>query len=219
MKRERSSDCLDRSLNLRERGSLAIVRDADDLDEELDRVLIGGREEREIRIEPYSDEWPRRFTTERDRIATALGETARRIEHIGSTAVPGLAAKPIVDIMVSVDNPDDERALAPLERVGYRLRVREPGHCMFRTAERDVHLHVWPAGSDDEHRHLLFRDWLRAHPDDRLDYEQTKRTLAGKWRDTNYYARAKSPVVDRIMEQARRAEIEPEEPPAPEPEM
>ena len=195
------------------------MRDADDLDEELDRVLIGGREERDIRIEPYSEKWPWRFTVERERIEIALGATARRIEHIGSTAVPGLAAKPIVDILVSVDNPDDEGALAPLERVGYRLRVREPGHRMFRTAERDVHLHVWPAGGGDEHRHLLFRDWLRAHPDDRLEYEHIKRTLAGKWRDTNYYARAKSPVVDRIMERARRAELEAEKPPAPEPGM
>ena len=191
------------------------MRDADDLDEELDQVLIGGREEREIRIEPYSDEWPLRFRAERTRIETALGATARRIEHIGSTAVPGLAAKPVIDILVSVDNPDDEAALAPLEGVGYRLRVREPGHRMFRTPERDVHVHVWPAGSDDEHRHLLFRDWLRSHPDDRLEYERTKRTLAGKWRDTNYYARAKSPVVDRIMERARRGEPEPEEVAAP----
>lgn len=184
------------------------MREADDLDEELDRVLIGGREEREIRIEPYSDDWPRRFSVERKRIETALGATARRIEHIGSTAVPGLAAKPVIDILVSVEDPDDEPALAPMERVGYRLRVREPAHRMVRTPERDVHVHVWPAGSDDEHRHVLFRDWLRSHPDDRLEYERTKRSLAGKWRDTNYYARAKSPVVDRIMERARRAELE-----------
>jgi GrpB-like predicted nucleotidyltransferase (UPF0157 family) len=69
-----------------------------------------GREERKIRIEPYSDDWPRRFSLERERIETALGATARRIEHIGSTAVPGLAAKPVVDILVSVEDPDDERA-------------------------------------------------------------------------------------------------------------
>jgi len=135
------------------------VRDADDLDEEFDRVVIGGREEREVRIEPYSQEWPRRFEEERKRIASALGATARRIEHVGSTAVHGLAAKPVIDIMVSVEDPEDEGAfVGPFESIGYELRVREPGHRMFRTPARDVHLHIWIAGSEDERRHLLFRD-------------------------------------------------------------
>jgi GrpB-like predicted nucleotidyltransferase (UPF0157 family) len=80
------------------------------LDEYLDRVLIGGREERAIRVVEYSELWPRRFETERRRIEGLLGETARRVEHVGSTAVAGLAAKPIMDIMVTVDDPDDESA-------------------------------------------------------------------------------------------------------------
>lgn len=91
------------------------------------------------------------------------------------------------------------------EQAGYRLRVREPGHRMFRTPARDVHVHLWPAGSDDEHRHLLFRDWLRAHPADRLEYERAKQALAGTWPDMNYYAEAKRLVIDRISERARRA--------------
>lgn len=185
-------------------GRLWGVRDADDLDQELDRVLIGGREEREVRIEPYVDEWPPRFVEERDRIAAALGTIARRIEHVGSTAVPGLAAKPVIDIMVTVDDPDDEAAFVPLlEGSGYELRVREAGHRMFRTPARDVHVHLWGAGTDDERRHVLFRDWLRSHPDDRLAYEATKRALAGTWRDTNYYARAKGPFIDEVLDRAR----------------
>ena len=80
-----------------------------------------------------------------------MGPVARRIEHIGSTAVPELAAKPVVDVMLSVDDPEDESLyLSAMERAGYVLRVREPGHRMFRTPGRDVHVHVWKAGSDDE---------------------------------------------------------------------
>jgi GrpB-like predicted nucleotidyltransferase (UPF0157 family) len=187
------------------------VRDADDFDEQLDRVLVGGREEREVRIEPSTEEWPRRFAVERERIDTALGSTARRIEHIGSTAVPGLAAKPIVDILVSVDDPDDESTyVGALEHAGYQLRVRESRHRMFRTPERDVHVHVWAPGSAEERDHLLFRDWLRSHPDSRVEYERTKRSLAGSWRDMNHYARAKAPVIERILDHARRAQGEPE---------
>ncbi len=103
-------------------------------DEYLDRVLIGGREERDIRVVEYSELWPWRFETERRRIEGLLGETARRVEHVGSTAVAGLVAKPIVDIMVSIDDPEDESAYVPqLEGAGYVLRVRESGHRMFRS--------------------------------------------------------------------------------------
>jgi GrpB-like predicted nucleotidyltransferase (UPF0157 family) len=177
----------------------------DELDRHLDAVLVGGREEVEVRLVEYSDTWAQRFEAERRRIEALLGSTARAVEHVGSTAVPGLAAKPIVDIMVTVDDPDDERGyVARLEQAGYALRVREPGHRMFRTPERDVHLHVWPADSEDERRHLLFRDWLQSHPSDRSEYERVKRELAGHWEDVNHYARAKSAVIGRIMERARR---------------
>jgi GrpB-like predicted nucleotidyltransferase (UPF0157 family) len=110
-----------------------------------------------------------------------------------------------VDIQVTVDDPDDEPAFGPaLEHAGYELRVREPRHRMFRTPGRDVHVHVWAAGSDDERRHVLFRDWLRVDEADRARYEETKRQLAGRrWRDTNYYAEAKSPVIADIMGRAR----------------
>lgn len=175
----------------------------DHLDEYLDTVLVGGREERTVEVVAYTGEWPARYEAERRRIARALGTTAKRIEHIGSTAVPGLGAKPIVDIMVVVDDPDDEDAFrTALEDGGYVLRVREPGHRMFRTPGRDVHVHIWRAGSDEERRHLLFRDHLRSNPEDRMRYETAKRSLAGHYRDVNYYAEAKSGVIAEILDRS-----------------
>lgn len=175
----------------------------------LSSVLVGGLRPRVVEIVAYDPLWPQRFVAERVRIESAMGETARRIEHIGSTSVPGLAAKPIVDIQVSVDDPDDDVAFtAALEAAGYELRVREPAHRMFRTPAGDVQVHVWPTGGDDARRHLLFRDWLRSHPDDRILYEETKRGLAGReWPDVNYYARAKGPTIEAIMARATAGDV------------
>src|SRR6476620_2313423 len=106
------------------------------------RVFIGERDGSIVRIVDYDDGWPQRFEEERARITDALGETARRVDHVGSTSVPGLGAKPIVDISVAVDDPDDEAAFAPaLVAAGYELRVVEPEHRMFRTPARDVQVH------------------------------------------------------------------------------
>lgn len=172
--------------------------------DDIDGVLIGGREEREIVMAEHDPRWAARYESERGRIVAALGDRVLRIDHIGSTSVPGLAAKPIVDIDLSVADPDDEAAYVPdLERAGYVLRVREPGHRMLRTPERDVHVHVCPLGSDWEQRHLVFRDRLRANPDDRQLYENVKRSLAGRtWSDMNDYADAKSDVIAQIMSRA-----------------
>lgn len=172
-----------------------------------DRIeLIGGVEKRDIHIVDYNPAWPERFTTERRRIAAALGTTARRIDHIGSTAVPGLAAKPILDIDLSVPDVEDETAyLDSLLAAGYQLRVREQGHRMVRTPQRDVHVHVSTVGSEWERRHLLFRDWLRRDAQDRAAYEQLKRQLAQRdWTDMNAYADAKGPL---IVEITLRAEV------------
>ena len=177
--------------------------DAEDLDRYLDTVLIGGREPRTVEIVDYTSSWPTRFAADRQRIEDALGATAKGIEHVGSTAVPGLAAKPIVDIMVTVDDPDDENSYLPaLVEAGYVLRVRKVGHRMFRTPSGDVHVHIWRAGSDDEHRHLLFRDRLRSNAADRTEYESTKRSLVGRYRDMNHYAEAKSDVIRSILRKA-----------------
>ncbi|HLY47852.1 MAG TPA: GrpB family protein [Solirubrobacteraceae bacterium] len=171
------------------------------LDEVLDQVLVGGREKRRIVIVDYDPEWPRRFGVERQKIAHALGPEAIRIEHIGSTAVPGLGAKPIIDVLVTVEDPDDEGRIRPaLEAVGYQLRVREPRHRMFRTPARDVHVHVWADGDAEVDRTLRFRDRLRASAEDRRAYERLKRELAQRdWSDMNYYAEAKTDLITAIL--------------------
>ena len=168
--------------------------------------LIGGIEKRTIVLVPYDDAWPHAFERERRRIASALGEVAIRIDHIGSTSIPGLVAKPIIDIDVSVADPDDEAGYLPaLESAGYRLRVREPGHRMVRTANRDVHVHICRSGSDWERRHLLFRDWLRHDARDRQAYAVLKQSLAQRdWQDMNAYASAKGPLIEQITARAEK---------------
>lgn len=168
--------------------------------------LIGGVERRVIEIVPWSHTWARRFARERDRILGALGPV--RVEHIGSTAVPGLAAKPVVDIQISVEEIEDEVTYVPaLERAGYLLRVREPAHRMLRTPERDVHVHVCGAGSEWEQRHLAFRDWLRHDHDDRRAYAHLKRQLAARdWPDMNAYADAKSSFIVGALARAATAD-------------
>ena len=156
-----------------------------------------------MELEPHRPEWATRFEAERRRIAAALGEAAAAIQHIGSTAVPGLAAKPIVDILVTARDPEDPALCRALEAAGYVLRVDEPGHRMFRTPERDVHVHVWPVESPEVRRHLAFRDRLRASEGDRRLYEARKRELAGReWEDMNHYAAAKGDVIEALLGRA-----------------
>jgi GrpB-like predicted nucleotidyltransferase (UPF0157 family) len=170
-------------------------------DRYLDTVLIGGREPARVVIAAYDPGWVTRFALERDRIRAALEDQAQRIEHVGSTSVPGLGAKPIVDILVTVtDAEDDARYGAALDRAGYQLRVREAGHRMFRTPERDVHVHVLSEGDPEDRRMLGFRDRLRSSPEDRERYEALKRGLAERqWRDLNEYADAKGPFVEEVL--------------------
>jgi GrpB-like predicted nucleotidyltransferase (UPF0157 family) len=174
----------------------------------LDTNLIGGREAADLVIVDYDETWPAQFEHHRRRIAAALGPpAAATIGHIGSTSVPGLAAKPIIDILVAVGDPDDDAEFGPaMAAAGYQLRVREAGHRMFRTPQKTVHVHFWQVGSDEVARHLQFRDWLRTHPDDRDLYHRTKQALAGRrWPDMNYYAEAKGPVIADIMARATAA--------------
>ena len=166
--------------------------------------LIGGPEKRRIEIHDYNTDWPKKFETHARIIARALGDAALQIEHIGSTSVPGLAAKPIIDILVVVqDSKDESTYLPPLEAAGYVLRVREPDwneHRMFRTPEQDVHIHIYSAGCPEIQRNLTFRERLRRNIDDRHRYEQTKRELAAKeWPDMNAYADAKAEVIESII--------------------
>jgi GrpB-like predicted nucleotidyltransferase (UPF0157 family) len=155
-----------------------------------------------ITLAPYDVTWPRQFEEHRQRIAAALDGVARRIEHVGSTAVQGLCAKPVIDVLVTVDDDEEEAAyLIPLEKAGYELHVREPQHRMFRTPERTAHVHIWKAESADEARHLEFRDRLRAHPEWRQLYEEVKRDLATQlWNSSNDYAEAKTAVITAILD-------------------
>lgn len=168
--------------------------------------LIGGVEQRSITIVDYDSIWPRVYEAHRARLAKALDAAFVRIEHIGSTAVPGLATKAIVDIQLSITDPNDESVYLPrLEAAGYELRVRERDHRMMRTPTLDVHVHICRIGSDWERRHLLFRDFLRARGEERERYASLKRELAEQdWSDMNAYAHAKG---DFINAATARAEV------------
>ena len=167
--------------------------------------LIGGVERRTVRLQASSPRWPADFAAQARVIRAALGAAARRIEHIGSTSVPGLAAKPIIDLLLVVEDSSEETSYLPaLEQAGYQLRVREPEaneHRMFRTPDLSVHVHVYSTGSAEIDRYLVFRDRLRRNTNDRRRYEAAKRALAARdWPDMNAYAAAKSEVVESIIE-------------------
>lgn len=183
------------------------MNDADDQDAYLDTVLIGGRERATIVVVDYDGGWPARYEALAVRVRGALGSRARQVEHIGSTAVPGLAAKPIIDMLLVVDDLEDEDAFIPdLVAAGFVLRVREQGHRMFRTPARDVHLHVLGPGRAEAVDYLDLRDWLRVSRTDRDLYAAEKRRLARRgWSDMNYYAEAKTAVVQAILARARAA--------------
>ncbi len=151
-------------------------------------------------IVTYDPGWPARFERWRARIATALGTTALAIEHLGSTSVPGLAAKPIVDIQMSVAELEDESAYVPaLAELGLQLRTRDALHRHLRPfagRPRDVHVHVCAQGGNWEREHLLLRDYLRTHPHAVLAYATAKQELAVRWReDSVAYGEAKSDVI------------------------
>ena len=135
-----------------------------------------------ITLADYDPQWPALFAREADRIRALLGHRAVLVEHAGSTSVPGLAAKPIIDIVLAVPDSADESAYVPtMEAAGYVLRVREPDwfeHRMFKGPDTDINLHVFTAGSTEIDRMLLFRDWLRASDADRDAYLRVKRDLA-----------------------------------------
>ena len=161
-----------------------------------------------ILLVDYDPEWPQLFEREAERIYAALGDRVHLLEHVGSTSVPGLAAKPRIDMLLVVADSSDEPSYVPaLEAAGYVLRIREPDwheHRMFNRPDTALNLHVFSLGSSEIERMLLFRNWLRTHPSDRELYERTKRELASKdWKYTQNYADAKSIVVEEIIARAR----------------
>ena len=181
----------------------------------------------------YDPEWPHRFEAERARILEALQGLDVTVEHVGSTSVPGLAAKPIIDIMIMVANAQEQiRAITPLVHLDYICRgeAEIPGRIFFRkgeprarsrepdapaepmSTERDLarprtfHLHLYSRGHPEIERHLLFRDYLRMHPEAAHEYEQLKRALAEKYRnDRAAYTEAKTEFIRAVEAQARSA--------------
>jgi GrpB-like predicted nucleotidyltransferase (UPF0157 family) len=155
----------------------------------------------------YDSRWPRLFACEAGRIRSVLGTRALGIEHAGSTSVPGLAAKPIVDmVLVVADSADEDTYARALEAAGYVLRIREPEwheHRMFKGPDTDINLHVFSFGCPEIDRMLMFRDWLRGNAADRDLYERTKLALArNEWKSVQQYADAKTAVVDEIIARA-----------------
>ena len=161
-----------------------------------------------IQIVDYDPDWPRLFEREAKRVQDTLGNRVLLIEHVGSTSVPGLAAKPKIDVLLVVADSADEQAYVPaLEAAAYVLRIREPDwyeHRMLKGPDTDINLHVFSSGCPEIDRMLLFRDWLRNHAADRRLYERTKRELASlDWKYTQNYADAKTAVVEEILARAR----------------
>jgi GrpB-like predicted nucleotidyltransferase (UPF0157 family) len=164
-----------------------------------------------ITLVEYDPAWPRLYQREAARIHAALGKRALLIEHVGSTAVPGLAAKPHIDTLVVVADSSDEASYVPaLETAGYVLRIREPDwheHRLFEGPDTDLNLHVFSEGCPEIERMLGFRDHLRRNEADRLLYESTKRRLARQtWRYVQHYADAKTAVVEEILTRAGTAQ-------------
>jgi aminoglycoside phosphotransferase (APT) family kinase protein len=157
-----------------------------------------------VALAEYDLGWPARYARQEQLIRRALGDRALVLEHAGSTSVPGLAAKPRIDVVLAVaDSTDEASYVSELEEAGFVLRLREPEwheHRLLRRADEEVNLHVFTAGSPEIGRMLHFRDRLRANADDRMLYERTKRELEQRaWRYTQEYADAKSAVVEAIL--------------------
>ncbi|SHF19410.1 GrpB domain, predicted nucleotidyltransferase, UPF0157 family [Seinonella peptonophila] len=178
-------------------------------DEELQKNIVGKLEPHnaQITLVEYDHQWPELFNFEAKRIHSILGQKAVRIEHVGSTSVPGLCAKPIIDIVLVVKDSTDEQSYIPaLEKEGYTLRVREPEwfeHRLLKGSNIDINLHVFSDGVSEVDRMVKFRDWLRTHQADRDQYARVKRKLAKRvWRHVQHYADAKTSAIQEIMERA-----------------
>jgi len=178
-------------------------------DHEIEAVHVGGPlpQYQEVVIADYDPIWPHWFESAAFRIREALGDKVLQLDHVGSTSVRGLPAKPRIDINIVVaDTTDEDAYVPPLEAVGYVLRVREPDwfeHRMLRGSDPPVNLHVFNPGCEEIERMLRFRDHLRTSEADRELYARTKRELAAqKWKYVQNYADAKSEIVQEILSRA-----------------
>ncbi len=173
-------------------------------DDSTEYLLPPTRVHGSIVLAPYDPAWPVAFEGQATRIRTALGAAVTEVEHVGSTSVPGLAAKPILDINLLVADSADEAAYVPvLEKLGYVLHLREPGwheHRLLRLEDPAINLHVFTTGSAEHARMITFRDRLRTDPAAFELYLATKQRLAAQhWERVQDYADEKSAVVERIL--------------------
>ncbi|MHB1533465.1 MAG: GrpB family protein [Acidimicrobiales bacterium] len=183
--------------------------------EELRQVLVHGPTPVTVVIADADPTWPAQYEAYAAALQSLLGERLLLVEHIGSTSVPGLAAKPVIDIAAGIEDPDDEPAYLPdLLTAGWELRVREPGHrCLHAepAVQRSdgeptlpANLHCCRPGSPEIGRYLLLRDRLRADPATRARYADLKRSLATRrWADMNLYADAKRPLIRELLAEPR----------------
>ncbi|MGA8605205.1 MAG: GrpB family protein [Thermoplasmata archaeon] len=175
-------------------------------EEQLRRVTIGEpiRHDAPITLCEYDPTWPELFSREERRIRKALGDRVIQLEHVGSTSVPGLAAKPIIDVLLVVADCADESTYVPaLEAEGYVLRIREPDwyqHRLLKGPDTNLNLHVFSTAAAEIDRMLSFRDLLRTNPETWELYDQTKRELARRtWKYVQNYADAKSEIIEQIL--------------------
>ncbi len=176
-------------------------------EEKLAQVTVGDRQEHNstINLTGYDANWPIRYREINDTIKRALGDLVMLLEHVGSTSVPGLAAKPIIDIVLEVPDSDREIDYIPaLESIEFCLRIREPDWYKHRLLKLDdVNLHVFSHNCSETIRMLRFRDWLRSRPEERDLYLAKKQELASRvWKHVQNYADAKSEVITAIMSRA-----------------
>ncbi len=201
--------------------SLGVVQDPDEItrhrqwnsEQEADVFVDGGPTRGPIDIVEYDPSWPATFERVAATIRDALGDRVLEMEHIGSTSVPGLSAKPVIDIdLVVVDSADEAAYLPTLEAVGFRLSIREPDWHEHRCLVADdprTNLHVFSPDCPEVTRHRLFRDWLRSHPDDLARYQEVKvaaaaaSTAAGE--HVMEYNQRKEPVILDIYDRMFRA--------------
>ena len=189
-------------------GEFDAITRHDDAEPDDDIWVVGPPPIQPILIVESDPAWPSVFEELAGRIRAALGDRVLDLQHVGSTSVPGLAAKPIVDIDLTVADSSDESAyIEPLESIGYEFRIREPAwhqhRCLF-LADPKSNLHVWSPGSPEAIRHRMFRDWLREHPHDLALYADAKRRSAA---DSNEaaeevmaYNLRKQPVIRDILD-------------------
>lgn len=169
------------------------------------RVSVGAWRPEPVEVVAPDPTWPAQYAVARDRVLAALGERVLSIEHVGSTSVPGLWAKPMIDIDLTVASSADEAAWLPdLEAAGFQLRVREPEweeHRCLRAQQPATNLHVWSPGAREPRRHLLFRDWLRTHPEDRDRYAEVKSAVAARgFTDAMLYNNEKAWLIYDLYE-------------------